>query len=131
MSRKTPACPRCGNTGLGRDDIRNGLDVEEAVRCIRCGWRVSRTVFVTVAPDPDIVRDADVLLARTKGPCSVIGCEGKVNLSANGSGMCPLCYKQDYAWRFNKRKTQPPLIPWPLDPSRKMRNPEYGKNIRG
>lgn len=110
-----PTCKKCGSTALVRDDHGFGDDHEQAVRCLICGWRITRPL--AEAPTPIAPPRRNQVMTS----CIVEGCDGQ---SAQGSksGMCRTCHNRLAVWKRSARTTAAPIVEycgrWIINPER-------------
>lgn len=141
------ACGQChasrGSLEPIVEHLENGA-IQQTVRCILCGWRVSRTILGPVVtrfpkpePPPKPAR-APSLSHRDRGlksangmkyaTCAVAGCKGRYVPARDRSGW-PLCRSHRHqmaSWSKVPRKTPPPLVEvapgwWDVNPERAAR----------
>lgn len=117
----TPHCPKCNATALVRDDYGFGDDIEPAVRCLTCGWRIPKPR--PDAPKPSVEeKTADGRFAYAMIPCTRRGCSGRVRESTP-LGLCRSCSTKLKMWQYGKKTTPPPFVrnsdgDWVINPER-------------
>lgn len=103
----------CGNCRAGRAYLEPIVETLEAggplqtVRCMLCGWRVSRPVPGKSYENPRRPQ-ATVLETRTK-PCPVAGCGNRYYPRASTYGICSPHADKLRNWEKGKRNALPPV----------------------
>lgn len=103
----------CQNCNAGRaylepivETLETGVTLQ-TVRCIRCGWRVSRPVAGKRYETPRRPQRTTLEL-RTK-PCPIPGCGNRYYSRASALGICGPHADKLRKWEAGKRTTLPPL----------------------
>lgn len=108
-----PTCQKCGSHALVRDDIGFGDDLDESVKCLVCGWRITkpRDAVMQLAAAGLTTRQREINGKNTAMvPCAVRGCKGRVMKSTNTTGLCRNCRERLVQWERGKRLNPPPFV---------------------
>jgi len=119
-SSDTPRCPKCAGC-LTHGLEYNELQAEQVVKCIECGWRISR-------PAPRGYKDIKLASVKYDGNknkqnyaagrvgqaglysiCRVESCSRSLR-DTNVSGLCKTHMRQQQSWERTKRLYHPPFV---------------------
>lgn len=108
-----PTCQKCGSTALIRDDIGHGDDLDESVKCLVCGWRITKPreavmqlAAAALSDKQRQINDKNTAMA----PCVVRGCKGRVLTATNTTGMCRNCRERWVQWERGRQTNPPPFV---------------------